>query len=160
VEPIGAELSMAKRNVGRVDHVVICVEPENHAAAAQFISDLLDIEMEGPLELASHGQSVYIDWASGIEIVTPTDPSIAREQRQFLDAHGEGVLRICFGFDDRDEALRRASSMGVAVRAKFDFTSFIPQWKPRFKRALESQVEPVHGVRFNFCEIEFEDGSK
>jgi Glyoxalase/Bleomycin resistance protein/Dioxygenase superfamily len=133
----------------RVDHVIICVEPENIASAAATFSKLLDIELEGPVERADTGLSIYIDWDSGIELMAPIDPTIAREQRAFLDEHGEGVFRVCFSFPDRDEA-----SMGIEVRSRFDVLALFPQWRNRFDRVLESHLERVNGVSFNFCQVE------
>lgn len=138
----------------RVDHVIFCLEPANVAEAAARFAALLDIEFEGPFETAGSGLVLYVDWESGIELMAPTDPSIAREQRTFLDEHGEGVFRICFNFPDRDQALGRAEDMGIAVRSRFDVLDLFPQWRDRFASALESHLERVHGVSFNFCQIE------
>ena len=138
----------------RVDHVIFCLEPANVAQAAARFATLLDIEFEGPFETPGTGLVIYIDWESGIELMAPTDPAIAREQRAFLDEHGEGVFRICFNFPDRDEALRRAESMGITVRSRFDVLDLFPQWHDRFSSALESHLERVHGVSFNFCQVE------
>jgi len=137
-----------------VDHIILCLEPENVAAAAATFTKLLDIDLEGPLERAGTGLVIYVDWDAGIELMAPSDPSIAREQRQFLDEHGEGVFRICFNFPDRDEALDRAESMGIEVRSRFDVLDLFPHWRNRFDRALESHLEHVHGVSFNFCQVE------
>ena len=138
----------------RVDHVIFCLEPANIAEAATKFAALLDIEFEGPLETPRAGLVIYVDWDSGIELMAPTDAAIAREQRAFLDEHGEGVFRICFNFPDRDEALRRAEKMGVAVRSRFDVLDLFPQWRERFASALESQLDRVYGVSFNFCQVE------
>jgi methylmalonyl-CoA/ethylmalonyl-CoA epimerase len=139
---------------GRIDHVIFCLEPENIASAAAKFSELLDIELEGPLDRADTGLSIYVDWCSGIELMAPTNPSIAAEQRAFLDKHGEGVFRICFRVPNRDEALDRADRMGIDVRSRFDVLDLFPHWSRRFNRVLESHLERVHGVSFNFCEIE------
>ncbi|MFF3872217.1 VOC family protein [Streptomyces sp. NPDC001978] len=138
----------------RVDHVIFCIEPENITKAATTFATLLDIEFEGPLEAPGTGLVIYVDWGAGIELMTPSDPSIAREQRAFLDEHGEGVFRICFNFPDRDEALDRAEQIGITVRSRFDVLDLFPQWHGRFSSMLESHLERVHGVGFNFCQIE------
>ena len=70
------------------------------------------------------------------------------------DEHGEGVFRICFNFPDRDEALDRATSMGIEVRSRFDVLDLFPQWRNRVDRVLESHLEHVHGVSFNFCQVD------
>jgi methylmalonyl-CoA/ethylmalonyl-CoA epimerase len=137
----------------RVDHVIFCLEPENVASAATTFGQLLDIDLEGPVERAGTGLVIYVDWDAGIELMAPTDPSIAREQRQFLDEHGEGVFRICFNFPDRDEALDRATSMGIEVKSRFDVLDLFPHWRNRFDLVLESHLERVHGVSFNFCQV-------
>jgi hypothetical protein len=138
----------------RIDHVIFCLEPENISRASTTFAALLGIEFEGPIEMPEAGLTIYVDWDSGIELQAPADPSIAREQRAFLDEHGEGVLRICFNFADRDEALSRAEGMGIAVHSRFDVLDMLPQWRDRFSVALESRVGKVHGVSFNFCQVE------
>jgi hypothetical protein len=138
----------------RIDHVIFCLEPENIASAAATFSKMLDIDLEGPVDREGTGLSIYVDWDSGIELMAPIDPEIAREQRAFLDENGEGVFRICFRFPDRDEALDRAASMGVEVKSRFDVLALFPHWRSRFNVLLESHLERVHGVSFNFCEIE------
>jgi hypothetical protein len=138
----------------RVDHVIFCIEPGHITEAARTFAALLDIEFEGPLEKAGTGLIIYVDWESGIELMAPSDPSIAREQRAFLDEHGEGVFRICFNFPDRDEALDRAERMGITVRSRFDVLDLFPHWRDRFSSALESHLDLVHGVSFNFCQVE------
>jgi hypothetical protein len=142
----------------KVDHVIFCVEPENIHDAALTFAKLLDIDLEGPLDIPAAGLTLYVDWNAGIEIMAPVDPAKAAEQRSFLDRHGEGVFRICFNFPDRDEALERAEAMGIAVRARFDFVHMFPQWRHRFTSSLESQIDDVHGVSFNFCQIERTNG--
>jgi hypothetical protein len=145
------------QNSKRVEHVIFCLEPENVISAAATFTQLLDIELEGPLEREGTGLLIYVDWDAGIELMAPTDPSIAREQRQFLDENGEGVFRICFNFPDRDEALDRATSMGIEVRSRFDVLELFPHWCSRFDRALGSPLERVHGVSLNFCQVETAD---
>jgi methylmalonyl-CoA/ethylmalonyl-CoA epimerase len=148
-----------KQITNKVDHVIFCVEPENIHDAASTFAKLLDIDLEGPFDMPAAGLTLYVDWTAGIEIMTPVDPAKATEQRSFLDRHGEGVFRICFNFPDRDKALERAEAMGFPVRARFDFVQMFPQWRNRFSSSLESQIDSVHGVNFNFCQIERTDGS-
>lgn len=142
----------------RVDHVIFCLEPDNVSRAAATFARLLDVKFEGPLEMPEAGLVIYVDWDSGIELQAPADPSIAREQCAFLDEHGEGVFRICFNFADRDEALDRAERMGITVHSRFDVLEMFPQWRERFSSALESRLERVHGVSFNFCQIDEQPG--
>jgi hypothetical protein len=87
--------------------------------------------------------------------MAPAEPSVAREQRIFVDRHGEGAFSASASTSpDRDEALGRAERMGVRVGYRFDLLDLFPQWHGRFATALESQLERVHGVSFNFCQIE------
>jgi hypothetical protein len=130
------------------------VRPENVKEAAATFTQLLDLNLEGPFDLPDYGLIMYIDWDSGIEIMAPTNPEIAVNQQKFLDEHGEGVFRVVFRLPDRDDALARAESMGVNVASRYDVLDTFPQWGSRFKKALESHLGPVHGVQFNFAEME------
>lgn len=139
--------------VRQIDHVIICVQPENVHTAAKAVAKLLDIEFEGPFEPEGRGVCVYIDWNAGLEIAAPIDPLVAVEQTRFLRERGEGVFSIVFGFADRDAALTRAEDMGYKVVRRFDFGSLFPAWEGRFESSLESVLEPVYGVRWNFGQI-------
>ena len=150
---------MSKLHAGRVDHVVICVEPHHLEGAARRFEGLLGISFEGPIAVPPLGSTIFTDQGAGIELVAPTDPSIARAQREFLDTHGEGVLRVVFGVADIDAARHRAISMGIDVQPPFDPTDLVPYWRPRFARSLQAHVEPAYGLALSLSETELAHGA-
>jgi hypothetical protein len=141
-------------NSARISHVVVCVWPNHiHEAAAKF-AGLLNLDcLEGPFELQRQGICVYLDWESGIEIVAPINEAGA-PLLAFLADHGEGVLRVAFGVQNRDDALVSVEAQGHRVTARYDFLDAFPEWSGRFDSALESAIEEIHGVRLNLCQIE------
>ena len=56
----------------RVHHVVFCVRPENQERAADFWRGLGMTFSEVPL--VDEGIRVLLDWSSGIELVSPSEP--------------------------------------------------------------------------------------
>ncbi|MGE0000434.1 MAG: hypothetical protein AB7N61_25675 [Acidimicrobiia bacterium] len=88
---------MPRKNIKRIDHIAICVRPENLEAAVTKFSELLDIKFEGPFPREKAGITYYLDWESGMEIYAPTNPAIAADRVQFLEEHGEGMFRLVFG---------------------------------------------------------------
>jgi hypothetical protein len=144
---------MATRPTGKVDHVILCVEPSNAQAAVAALENLLEITFEGPYDLQD-GLLVWVDWDSGMEIFTPVDPEKAVAQRTFLDTHGEGIYRICFNVRDRDATLARAQEMGYPAAAKYDIRDLHPDWDARFSVGKESHIAPIFGLSLNICEIQ------
>jgi 4-hydroxyphenylpyruvate dioxygenase-like putative hemolysin len=155
-QPDRKEAALSAKDHG-VDHVILCVRPENVKKAAATFTQLLDLNLEGPYDLPDYGLIMYIDWDAGIEIMAPTNPEIAASQQRFLDERGEGIFRVVFRVPNRDTALDRAEAMGVNVASRYDVLGTFPQWEVRFKKALESHLEPVHGVQFNFAEMELQE---
>jgi 4-hydroxyphenylpyruvate dioxygenase-like putative hemolysin len=145
------------RNGNRIDHVAVCVWPENLTSAVARFTELLDLEFEGPFELTEAGLRVYIDWDAGIEVVAPTnaDKPWAAQRLRFLEEKGEGVYRVVFGVADLPAALRRASAAGFETMAPMDAFSTNPAWRDRFVSMDQVMVaEEVHGVRLNLGHIE------
>jgi len=145
---------MPRKNINRIDHIAICVRPENLEAAVTHFSDLLDIKFEGPFPSEKAGITYYLDWESGMEIYAPTNPAVAVDRVQFLEEHGEGMFRLVFGVPDIGEAAARARSMGQEV---FETSAFNlnPEWRTEFDKMDEALLgTPVHGVRVGFSQIE------
>ena len=146
---------MLRKNVNRIDHIAICVRPENLQAAIDQFSELLDIKFEGPFESADSGVTYYLDWDSGMEVYTPSDQMLAADRFEFLERHGEGVFRVIFGVPDIGEAVARARSMGHEVPIEASAFDLNPQWRDRFQLMDEALfAKPIHGVRMAFSQIE------
>lgn len=142
------------QNIGRVNHVVVVVYPENLEKAVKSFSDLLALDMEGPYDSASGGLTVYIDLAAGIEIVAPYDPSLAKNHVEHLAKHGEGLMTVAFGVADRAEAVARAESLGYEVWRWADGFTVNDEWRNSFERFDEAALyPPLHGTRLKFAEL-------
>jgi len=121
-----------RKNANRIDHVAICVRPENLEAAVETFSELLDIKFEGPFE-STNSVTYYLDWDSGMEVYAPSDRMLAADRFEFLEEHGEGVFRVIFGVPDIGEAVTRARAMGHAVPIEVSAFDLNPQWRDRFQ---------------------------
>lgn len=139
----------------RIDHLAICVEPENLESAVATYARLLDLEFEGPFDLPAAGLRLYIDWDSGFEIYTPTDPSVAVDQARFLAEHGEGVFRLIVHVDDQGAALDRAEELGHRTLFHTSAFDLNEAWRDRYDVMDEAPIEgEVHGVRLNIGHFE------
>ena len=145
---------MLRKNINRIDHIAICVRPENLEAAVANFSELLDIKFEGPFPSEKAGITYYLDWESGMEISAPTDPALAADRVKVLEEHGEGMFRLVFGVPDIGAAVDRARSMGQDVYEVSAF-NMNPQWRTKFDKMDEALLStPIHGVRVAFSQIE------
>jgi hypothetical protein len=143
-------------NGNRVDHVVICVWPENLESAVAHFTELLDIRLEGPFESAKAGLTIYIDWDAGFEVVAPTNPDADwDEPRRFLEEKGEGIFRIVFGMADQAAALERARALGHESTSPSDVFALNPAWRDRFVRMDEARLlGHVNGVGLTLGQID------
>lgn len=142
------------QNIGRVNHVVVVVYPENLESAVKSFSELLDLEMEGPFDSKGGGLTVYIDLNAGIEIVAPYDREIATRHFEHLDTHGEGIMTIAFGVADKDAAAARAKELGYEVWRWAEGFAVNPAWADRFEVFSEAALTPtLHGTRLKFAEL-------
>ena len=145
------------RNVQRIDHVVFIVRPEHADEAAARFEEVLGITFTDRFEPEGVGIRVYIDWGSGVEVVTPIDPTVAKEYAEYLDTHGEGLFRLVFGVADLEATLERVQGLGVEVHARYDVLSQRPEWKSIFNRLDESIIDPIYGGRLNLAQVEPRD---
>ena len=100
--------------VPSLHHVVFCVEPQHHNAAAdvwralgfEFVEIMLD-------DVALR---VLLDWSRGIEIISPTtEDATACGARAFLDEHGEGVYSVVVRTTSISMAIDRTRRHGADV---------------------------------------------
>jgi hypothetical protein len=102
--------------VPKIHHVVFCVHPENHDAAAAYWRDLGLSFQE--LTLAEEGLRVSLDWSAGIEIISPTaEPGTETTRFQaFLDERGEGIWSIVVKAPNVEDPILVAKGHGSTVR--------------------------------------------
>jgi 4-hydroxyphenylpyruvate dioxygenase-like putative hemolysin len=100
----------------RMHHVVYAMAPERLAAATAFFSELGFIFFT--LELDDVGLQVTLDWAGGVELVTPLDTECGRASAvaEFLAAHGDGVYSVALRVADITTAEEVAARYGAVTR--------------------------------------------
>lgn len=95
-------------------HAVLAVAPERLARAARLFANLGFRFDE--FDLDDVGLHVMLDWAGGLELVTPTVPDSDNPVRQFLDSHGDGVFTLALRLDDAPAAQEIACRYGGATK--------------------------------------------
>ena len=134
----------------RIDHIAVCVHPQNLVAAVQRFNDMLGIDLEGPYLLEMVNLVIYIDWDAGMEVVAPTETDGFPEAVTFLEQHGEGIFDVIFAVDDPDATTARLKALGVDVEMSSIFW-INEAWRERFARMEEGVLaDPVHGVKLLF----------
>src|SRR3954469_19683175 len=127
--PEKASHFVLRQNVNRIDHIAVCVRPENLESAVASFSELLAIKFEGPFISEAAGITYYLDWDSGMEVYAPCDKMLAADRIKFLEEHGEGVFRLIFGVADIGDAVARARSLGYDVPIEASAFDLNPQWR-------------------------------
>lgn len=97
-------------------HVVLAVGCERLASTARLFTDL-GFEFD-EFDLDDVGLHVMLDWAGGIELVTPTAPSSDNRVQQLLDAHGDGVFTIALRVGDAPGAEEIARRYGAVTNLR------------------------------------------
>ena len=166
---------MAKRNVGRIDHVIFAYRTfERAEETREKVSALLGLEMGDWMKPAELGPPfnlrTTVHWEAGLEIVSPLE---GMEDQWFatqaIAERGEGVCAVVFGVDDIDEASRRAERVGLPVLQRLqdsrspDGADSVHAGLPFFfgdvieshhKRIREALVSPFNNTGLAFSEIE------
>jgi methylmalonyl-CoA/ethylmalonyl-CoA epimerase len=127
-------------------HVVFCVEPDNQDAAADVWRALGFVFVEILLDDVS--LRVLLDWARGIEIVSPTtDDATVCAVRSFLNERGEGVYSVVV----RTEAIEAAAESLRNSGAELDYR----QSRSGDGYTLEeAQFAPVLGMPITLLETD------
>jgi hypothetical protein len=111
----------AKRNVGRIDHVIFAYQTfERAEETRQKMTALLGLDpddWEDPTDLdPPFNLCTQVNWPAGLEIICP---SVGHEDAWFgtplIAERGEGIGAVVFGVEDLDEVSRRAERVGVPV---------------------------------------------
>lgn len=111
----------AKRNVGRIDHVVFAYQNEERAEQTrEMMTALLGLEPDDWMKPADldppFNLRTWVAWNAGLEIICPLE---GHEDQWFasqvIAERGEGICAVVFGLDDIDEACRRAEGLGLPV---------------------------------------------
>src|SRR3546814_809738 len=99
-------LSMSTQNINRVDHILYIAWPENQEAYVEQLSKLCKVKFYGPVDKPEFGIRLYINWAAGLEVVSPVSDTApwSLQMRDYLERRGEGVMNVIFGVRDINEA--------------------------------------------------------
>ena len=98
-------------------HVVFAVAADRHDDTANMFSEL-GFELNGG-ELGDLGLRVSLDWAGGIEVISPlpgATADVAGTVADFLAAHGDGVYTVVVRVPEADAAETVARRYGSTTR--------------------------------------------
>lgn len=101
----------------RLHHVVFAVSPERHETVAQMFSALGFVLQ--PAELTELGVTVSLDWARGIELISPIPGStaaVSASVQAFLDTDGDGIYTVVVQVPGASDAESVAERYGAAIR--------------------------------------------
>jgi 4-hydroxyphenylpyruvate dioxygenase-like putative hemolysin len=98
-------------------HVVFAVAAERHDAVAQMFTELGFTLQPG--ELPELGLRISLDWARGIEVISPIAGStagVAASVTAFLDGNGDGIYSVVLQVPEARAAESVTERYGAAVR--------------------------------------------
>jgi 4-hydroxyphenylpyruvate dioxygenase-like putative hemolysin len=100
----------------RTHHVVYAVAPERLDAATAFFSELGFTF--ATFELGELGVHVTLDWAGGVELISPLDSEVGRNSAvaEFLASRGDGVYSVVLRVADITTAEEVAARYGALTR--------------------------------------------
>jgi hypothetical protein len=142
--------AIQRRNVGRVDHIILLYRNrENQDSARQKFTELLGIDDWDEVGEGDEGIYIWISWTSGIELVCPTREVPAFEKH--LAAHGEGFYSLVFGVGDLDQAVAHIKQ--ISGRAPHLLGPAPVKVYEKFDIAREAIVGVVGGMRLMLGEF-------
>jgi 4-hydroxyphenylpyruvate dioxygenase-like putative hemolysin len=98
-------------------HVVFAIAQERHDTIAKMFTELGFGLV--PAELSELGLQISLDWAHGIELISPlpgsTEP-VAASVREFLDTKGDGIYTVVLQVPEASAAEAVTDRFGAAIR--------------------------------------------
>jgi 4-hydroxyphenylpyruvate dioxygenase-like putative hemolysin len=104
-------------------HVVFAVADERHESVAQMFTDL-GFTLS-PAELTELGVRINLDWARGIEIISPlpgATASVAESVNQFLADKGDGIYTVVLQVPGASAAEAITERYGSKIRFRQSFS--------------------------------------
>ena len=104
-------------------HVVFAVAGERHESVAQMFTDL-GFTL-APAELTELGVRINLDWARGIEIISPlpgATASVAESVNQFLAERGDGIYTVVLQVPEASAAEAVVERYGSKTRFRQSFS--------------------------------------
>lgn len=148
-----------KKFLKHVDHVAWICRPENLESTVNSLSLLCDVDFGQPSSRADLGLTIYLNWASGLEVVAPHAEVTAYNKllHKRLEERGEGMWGVIFGVDNLEEARERARALGYTPSPIVGANKDSP-WSSQVESVRESRATEILGVWFIFGEITYPDG--
>lgn len=144
------ESGAERRNVGRIDHILLLYRTrESQDDARRKLTELLGIDDWDEIGEGDEGIYIWISWKSGIELVCPTREVLAFEKH--LMTHGEGFYCLVFGVADLDQAIENVKRL--SGRAPHPLGSAPAKVYEKFDIAREAIVGTIGGVRLMLGEF-------
>jgi 4-hydroxyphenylpyruvate dioxygenase-like putative hemolysin len=133
----------------RVHHAVFAIGPQSFEQATQYLERLGFRLVEHTLD--DIGLRVRIDWAGGMEVVTPTDGHVAESGSvgEFLNRFGDGLFTVVVRVPDAERASADAQSAGSVEKYRQQ------RGGPGFT-LTEIQMEPRFALPITFLETDIE----
>jgi 4-hydroxyphenylpyruvate dioxygenase-like putative hemolysin len=100
-----------------IHHVVFAVALDRHDAVARMFTDL-GFTLQAA-ELPDLGVRIHLDWARGIEIISPVAGSaapVAASVTEFLDKNGDGIYTVVIRVRGAAAAESVAERYGASIR--------------------------------------------
>ncbi|KUI01622.1 hypothetical protein [Mycobacterium sp. IS-3022] len=107
----------------RLHHVVFAVAQERRATVAQMFTEL-GFCFDGA-ELTELGVAVQLDWAGGLELISPIPGStaqVATSVTDFLDRNGDGVYTVVLRVPQASAAESLTERYGSTTRFRQSFS--------------------------------------
>src|SRR3546814_21156161 len=149
---------MSTNKINRVDHILYRAWPENQEAYVEQRSKLCKVKFYGPVDKPEFGIRLYINWAAGLEVVSPVSDTApwSLQMRDYLERRGEGVMNVIFGVRDINEAKAHAESLGYATSDLIENTGDEP-YAAETEVMKEIVVGEIANTLFTFGEIRSEE---
>lgn len=98
-------------------HVVFAIAPERHDAVAAMFTEL-GFTL-APADLSELGLRINLDWAHGIELISPLEGAtapVAASVRDFLDTKGDGIYTVVLQVPGASDAESVTARYGATIR--------------------------------------------
>jgi 4-hydroxyphenylpyruvate dioxygenase-like putative hemolysin len=98
-------------------HVVFAIAPERHDAVAEMFTGL-GFAL-APAELTELGLRINLDWAHGIELISPlsgANTAVAASVAEFLGSKGDGIYTVVLKVPDASAGETVTERYGARIR--------------------------------------------
>lgn len=147
-----------KRFINHVDHVAYISRWDTIEANAAQLEALTDAKLQR-IDRPHVGVVLYIDWATGLEIVAPTQERSELNERLYerLDSRGEGVLAVIYGVEDLEAHKIKLEARGFEVGPLWESVHPAGSWTERLL-VRERQGPAFMNTWLIYSQIDYRDG--